>query len=191
MNGGLPQRAARGDTKCRPERAPKSPDRVLNVRWENGNRKSLFMRVANPLADARIANRICLFVVALSALPAGFTYAADLNQNLKSGTPSVVAQGATSKDNKGAPKASPVAPNANGAEIVGKLLANPPSDPDVPLPQGGLATRPPAGASSDRPTVFGRQEEGGGVFGLKIPIPADRGTSDRHTRSGAGLSGAD
>jgi hypothetical protein len=83
------------------------------------------------------------------------------------------------------PQASPVAPNATGAEIVGKLLSNPPSDPDVPLPQSNLATRPPAESALDHPTIFGRQEDGGGVFGLKIPIPADRGASDRHTRSSA------
>ena len=88
------------------------------------------------------------------------------------------------------PQASPVAPKASGAEIVGKLL-NPPSDPDVPLPQSNLATRPPADSPQDHPTIFGRQEEGGGVFGLKIPIPADRGASDRRTRSSAGGSAGD
>jgi hypothetical protein len=82
-------------------------------------------------------------------------------------------------------------PNASGAEIVGKLLSNPPSDPDVPLPQSNLATRPPADGPLGHPTIFGRQEDGGGVFGLKVPIPADRGASDRHTRSSAGLPTSD
>jgi hypothetical protein len=51
----------------------------------------------------------------------------------------VVAQTTRPKGSKTGPQASPVAPNANGAEIVGKLLSNPPSDPDVPLPQSNLA----------------------------------------------------
>jgi hypothetical protein len=147
------------------------------------SRKSPVMRVVEHLDYARNTCRICLLATALSALPALCSYAADLNQNLKSPTPFVMAQATPSKGAKAVPQASPVAPNANGAEIVGKLLANPPSDPDVPLPQSNLATRPPADSPLDHPTIFGRQEDGGGVFGLKIPIPADRGTSDRHTRS--------
>lgn len=146
------------------------------------SRKSPFMRVVKPLADARVAYRICLLTAAISVLPAIQSYAADLNQNLKSPAPFVVAQAAP-KASKAVPQASPIAPNSRGAEIVGKLLANPPSDPDVPLPQGNLATRPPADGPLDHPTIFGRQEDGGGVFGLKIPIPADRSASDRHTRS--------
>jgi hypothetical protein len=149
------------------------------------------MHGAKPIADARIAYRICLFAAAFSALPVVSIYAADLNQNLKSGTPFVVTQAAPSKPVKTAPPASPVAPNATGAEIVGKLLSNPPSDPDVPLPRGDLATRPRVDGRLDHPTIFGRQEEGGGVFGLKIPIPADRGASDRHTRSSVGVPTAD
>jgi hypothetical protein len=146
------------------------------------------MHVAKPLADARMTYRICLFTAVISALPVVCSYAADLNQNLKSPAPFVVAQATPPKPkgNKAAPQASPVAPNASGAEIVGKLLSNPPSDPDVPLPQGNLATRPPADSPLDHPTIFGRQEDGGGVFGLKIPIPADRSASDRHTRSSTG-----
>ena len=68
------------------------------------------------------------------------------------------------------------------------MLADPPSDPDVPLPRRDLATRPPTDGPSERPTIYGRQEEGGGVFGVKIPIPADRDASDRRTRSSAGSS---
>jgi hypothetical protein len=149
-------------------------------------RKTLFMRVVKPLTDAGIAYRICLFAAAISALPAASSYAADLNQNLKSPIPLAVAQATPPKGSKAVPQASPVAPNASGAEIVAKLLSNPPSDPDVPLPQGNLATRPPADSALDHSTIFGRQEDGGGVFGLRIPIPADRNASDRHTRSSVG-----
>ena len=141
------------------------------------------MRLVEHLTDARIAYRICLLGAAISVLPAVCSYAADLNQNFKSSISTGAAQATPQKGSKAVPQASPVAPNASGAEIAGKLLANPPSDPDVPLPQSNLATRPPANGSLDHPTIFGRQEDGGGVFGLKIPIPADRGASDRHTRS--------
>ena len=149
------------------------------------------MFIVKPFADTRVACRICLFAAAISALPAVCSYAADLNQNRKSPAPLVVAQATPPKGSKTVPRASPVAPNASGAEIVGKLLSNPPSDPDVPLPQSNLATRPPADGPLGHPTIFGPQEDGGGVFGLKVPIPADRGASDRHTRSSAGLPTSD
>jgi len=73
--------------------------------------------------------------------------------------------------------AKPVEPS--GAELVGRLLSeqNGPSDPDVPLPQHGLSrTQAPASTPLSRPQIFGRREDGGGVFGLKIPIPATRGS---------------
>jgi hypothetical protein len=140
---------------------------------------------AKPFGSARLAGGICLILGAVSLLPAAAAYAADLNQNLKVTSPAIVAQPAPAKNGKAAPQASPVAPPPSGAEIVGKML-NPPDDPDVPLPRRDLAARPPADAPLERPTVFGRQEEGGGVFGVKIPIPADRDASDRHTRSSSG-----
>jgi hypothetical protein len=67
------------------------------------------------------------------------------------------------------------APVPTGSELVGKLLAeeNGPSDPDVPMPQRGLTRtqdRP-----STKPQIYGRQEDGGAVLGLKFPIPATRG----------------
>jgi hypothetical protein len=149
------------------------------------------MRVVELLDYARIACRICLLAAAISALPAVCSYAADLDQTLKSPTPFVVTPAAPPKGAKAGLQPSPVAPNATGAEIVGKLLSNPPSDPDVPLPQGNLAARPSADGPRDHPTIFGRPEDGGGVFGLKIPIPADRGASEQHTRSSAGIPTGD
>jgi hypothetical protein len=74
-----------------------------------------------------------------------------------------------------APGAVKPAPEPTGAEVVGKLLSeeNGPSDPDVPLPQHGLSrTSQPASTPLNGPQIFGRHEDGGGVFGLKIPIPA-------------------
>src|SRR5260370_1333654 len=122
------------------------------------SRKSLVMRVVEQLDYARITCRTCLLAAAISALPLVCSYAADLNQNLKSPTPFVVAQATPPKGAKAAPQASPMAPNANGAEIVGKLLSNPPSDPDVPLPQRDLASRPAVESAPDHPTIYGRQE---------------------------------
>ena len=66
-------------------------------------------------------------------------------------------------------------PAPTGSELVGKLLSEQsgPSDPDVPMPQRGLTRtqdRPSAG-----PQIYGRQEDGGAVLGLKFPIPATRG----------------
>ena len=148
------------------------------------------MPVANPLGSTRFVHGICLILGAVSVLAAVSAYAADLNQNLKVAPPVIVAQAATPKGAKAAPQASPVAPKATGAEIVGKMLANPPSDPDVPLPRRDLATKPTGDGPLERPTIYGRQEEGGGVFGFKIPIPADRDASDRHTRSSSGTPGS-
>jgi hypothetical protein len=69
------------------------------------------------------------------------------------------------------------AQEASGAELVGKLLRDEagPSDPDVPLPQRGLGTtQGPSSTPLAGPQMFGRHEDGGGVFGLKIPIPVTR-----------------
>jgi hypothetical protein len=145
------------------------------------------MHVAKSFGSTRLARGIYLILGAVSVLPVISAYAADLNQNLRVTSPAIVAQATPPKGAKPAPQASPVAPPATGAEIVGKML-NPPSDPAVPLPRRDLATRPPSDGPSDRPTIFGRQEEGGGVFGVRIPIPADRDASDRHTRSSSGSS---
>ncbi len=165
--------------------------------YETSNSKfvSLVTCAATPAGKARFAYRICLFAAVLSVPPAAVACAADLNQNLKASppvivAPLIVAQATNSKSAKGAPQASPVAPNPSGAEIVGKMLSTQPSDPDVPLPRSDLATRPAGDGPLDRTTIYGRQEGDGGVLGFKIPIPADRNASDRHTRSGGGGSGA-
>ena len=87
----------------------------------------------------------------------------------------LLGQSASAADLKRPVAPAVMAPAPTGSELVGKLLAeqNGPSDPDVPMPQRGL-TRP-----QDRPAVgpqiYGRQEDGGAVLGLKFPIPATRG----------------
>ena len=71
-----------------------------------------------------------------------------------------------------------------GAEIAGRLLAPQASDPDVPLPHPDLATKSEAERPLAAPTVFGRREPGGGVLGLRVPIPVDRSGSGGSTRYG-------
>jgi hypothetical protein len=68
----------------------------------------------------------------------------------------------------------------SSADLVNKALNPGASDPDVPLPHPDLANsgadRP---ASASKPQIFGRQEQGGGVFGFRMPIPADRSSTGR------------
>jgi|GEM_PF-2108584 len=90
---------------------------------------------------------------------------------------------------------APATAAPTGAEIVGKLLAPGASDPDVPMPHADLAGMPAGNnAVSEGPRLFGRAESGdgvldirGGVFGLTVPIPANRGTPSTNTRSSLGL----
>lgn len=92
------------------------------------------------------------------------------------------------------PQRSSLAPaeaQPTGAEIVGKLLSPGASDPDVPLPHPDLAERSdPAPGPLSGPTLFGRGESGGGVIGLRMPIPVDRGGASATTRSGGGSARA-
>jgi hypothetical protein len=72
------------------------------------------------------------------------------------------------------------APEPTGAELVGKMLSeqNGPSNPDVPLPQYGLSqSAQPNSAPLSGPQIYGRREDGGGVFGLKFPIGVHSGTN--------------
>ena len=68
--------------------------------------------------------------------------------------------------------ASPAAEHGpSNIDLLNKALNPGASDPDVPLPHPDLA-RPASepAASLGGPQFFARQEQGGGVFGLKIPI---------------------
>jgi len=95
----------------------------------------------------------------------------------------VLCQSASAADAKKHPDAPAVAvkpAEPSGAELVGKLLKEQsgPSDPDVPLPQHGLSlSDPPASTPLPGPQIFGRREDGGGVLGLKFPIPVTRGAN--------------
>jgi hypothetical protein len=59
----------------------------------------------------------------------------------------------------------------SNVELLNKALKPGASDPDVPLPRPDLA-RPASEqpASLSGPQLFARQEHGGGVLGLTIPI---------------------
>ena len=79
-----------------------------------------------------------------------------------------------------APTAAKPAPEPTGSELVGKLLSeqNGPSNPDVPLPQYGLSQNAqPNSTPLSGPKIYGRREEGGGVFGLKFPIGVHNGSN--------------
>lgn len=81
-----------------------------------------------------------------------------------------------------------------GAEIVGKSLSQGPSDPNVPLPHPNLAEMSAESAAAGKARLFGRADSGdgildirGGVFGLTVPIPADRNAPAANTRYSPGL----
>ena len=101
---------------------------------------------------------------------------------------------AASRPRSAAPSPAPSAVPEQGPSAVERLnrSLNPgsASDPDVPLPHPDLAHLGPAGGSRNGGTqVYGRQEEGGGVLGLRMPIPVDRGAVPTPTTS-SGSSGA-
>ena len=65
-------------------------------------------------------------------------------------------------------------------DLVNKALNPGASDPDVPLPHPNLANSNVAQSGSPAgPRIYGRQEEGGGVLGLRMPIPAERNSTGR------------
>jgi hypothetical protein len=66
---------------------------------------------------------------------------------------------------------------------VNKALNPGPSNPDVPLPQDLANSGSGRLDASSAPQIYGRQEEGGGVLGLKMPIPANRSAPTAGTRS--------
>jgi hypothetical protein len=71
----------------------------------------------------------------------------------------------------------------SNVELVNKALNPGASDPDVPLPHPGLANSTgDQPASPSGPQIFGRQEQGGGVLGLRMPFPADRSATGGTTR---------
>lgn len=82
------------------------------------------------------------------------------------------------------PAPSPAAERGpSNVDLLNKALNPGASDPDVPLPHPDLArSNGDAPGSSGRPQIYARQEEGGGVLGFRMPIPAERSASGRATR---------
>ena len=83
-----------------------------------------------------------------------------------------------------APLPTPMVERApTNVEIVNKAINPGASDPNVPLPRAdlsdGAGNEPPA---SNAPRIFGRGEDGGGVLGLRVPIPADRNACGSHRK---------
>src|SRR4029450_9320614 len=71
----------------------------------------------------------------------------------------------------------------SNVDLVNKALKPGASDPDIPLPHPDLANSSvDQPAPSAGPQIFGRQEQGGGVFGFRMPIPADRNAASGTTR---------
>ena len=96
---------------------------------------------------------------------------------------------AQAKGKTPAPSPATESRGPSNVDLVNKALNPGAPDPDVPLPHPDLANqaanRP---ASSAKPQIYGRQEDGGGVFGLRMPIPADRSAAGSPTRYSSGGS---
>jgi hypothetical protein len=158
----------------------------------------------------KLMKPLVLAALSMASLPTipGVTYAATLNQNLwslfappaaRADEPALpvvvrpeparrqlVAQAKTKS-----PQPTPAtAPSPSTTDVINKLLSPGPSDPNVPLPRADLAGETPDSGALKRPQIFGRQEEGGGVLGLRVPIPADRSALGPATRYSPASSGA-
>ncbi|HQS14623.1 hypothetical protein [Reyranella sp.] len=138
-----------------------------------------------------------------AALSASLTYASTLNHDLQivpsrpqavvwAGRPDspsgarldVVQVAQIKKPAAGLGAVEPATP----AELAARSLNPGASDPDVPLPHPGLSEefsdRTDVARPLTGPTPFGRGESGGGVLGLRLPLPAQRGSSGQTTTSG-------
>ena len=73
------------------------------------------------------------------------------------------------------PMPTPAERGPSNVDLVNKALNPGASNPDVPLPHPDLANSSgDRSVSSAKPQIYGRQEDGGGVFGLRMPFPAAR-----------------
>ena len=131
---------------------------------------------------------------AVVVLAAGLSCAATLNQNLQRGperpqflvspsardlaSPARPRPALTAEAKRPLPGVKSSHQPATAAEIVGRLLAPGASNPDVPLPHPDLSeefsVRPETAGPLKGPTPYGRPETGGGVLGLRMPIPVER-----------------
>lgn len=80
----------------------------------------------------------------------------------------------------------------SNVELVNRALNPGAPAPGVPLPHPDLST--PGGSqpeASDGPQVFARQEDGGGVLGFRVPIPAERAGPQVPTTYGVDASSSE
>lgn len=145
------------------------------------------------------------FAGAIAALSASVTYASTGNHDLQIAPdrpqPVVSARAPDAPDLRIGTRHRPLqmaqtktpAPNLGSAEVLtpaeiaGRSLNPGASDPDVPLPHPGLSeefsNRTDVARPLSGPTPYGRGESGGGILGLRLPIPAHRGLPGQTTRS--------
>jgi hypothetical protein len=152
------------------------------------------MKLMKPLVFAALS------IASLPAFPR-FTYAATLNQNLWNSSaprpamlagervlPVVVRPAPERRQLLAQAKTKPPQPTPatvsgpSTTDVINRLLSPGPSDPNAPLPRADLAGETAESGALKKPQIFGRQEEGGGVLGLRVPIPADRNASGAATR---------
>jgi hypothetical protein len=93
-------------------------------------------------------------------------------------SPLANAQDSRTRTRVQAPQPSIAQPSS--ADIVNKLLNPGPSDPAVPLPQPGLDQQTAEEPALRGPTMYGRKEENGGLFGIRVPLPGERASTAAH-----------
>jgi hypothetical protein len=211
------ERRFTSDCKILPRKGAKSPSSRRDNRFADGilfrNAKQMpFVPTLHRVASRAIIGAAPLLILVSTA---NLTYAASLNQYMNSTSPVSAGRGALrgsldvagpakrGSTKSGAPTVQGSALSAGAqpsavetAKTVNRLLAPRMSNPDVPLPQENLAEEPSDHKPLTGPQIYGRGEQGGGgggllggVLGIKIPIPADHGAFDSHTRSGSASSG--
>jgi len=79
----------------------------------------------------------------------------------------------------------------SNVDLVNRALNPGASDPNVPLPHPSLSAPPSPPVASAGTQIYGRQEEGGAVLGLRVAIPADRGSGSANTRYSGGAATSD
>jgi hypothetical protein len=71
----------------------------------------------------------------------------------------------------------------SNVDLINRALNPGASNPDVPLPRADLPKAPSPGQPLfTGPHMYGRSEQGGTMFGYRMPIPADRSGSSASTK---------
>jgi hypothetical protein len=182
MNGDLPQNDWGKHPKCR---VGKSGE----MHHLQGEMKLSPCRYAVALAAGAVAGLLAGWVPVAAAEPPSPLSPPVVSMPAAVPPPVVRPRPAAPGASKAPPRSSltSVETQPSGAEIVGKMLAPGASDPDVPLPHPDLAERHDSAPESlSGPKLYGRGETGGGIIGLRVPIPVDRNGGAATTRSSVG-----